>query len=66
VDRQTIVFVFVGSAILTLICFWLHRRLAGSGEWPGPASMAAFVLGWLSVLTALLTGVFLLVLSLGH
>ena len=35
------------------------------GPWdePGPAAMLAFVLGWLSALTAILTGVFLLMVA---
>jgi hypothetical protein len=59
-DTQTIATVFGGSVIVTIAAFWLHRQLAGSAGRPGAASMAAFVLGWLAVLTALLTGAFLL------
>lgn len=65
-DTQAIATVFGGSAILTVVAFWLHRRLAGAGERPGGASMAAFVLGWLSALTALLTGAFLLTVAVSR
>jgi hypothetical protein len=47
-NLQAIIGVFVGSVILTVLSFWLHGRLAGAHGRPGPASMAAFVLGWLS------------------
>lgn len=59
-DGQTIGAVFVMSVMLTIVAFGLHGRLAGGGERPGPVSMAAFVLGWLSALTALTTGAFLM------
>lgn len=59
-DLQTIVGVFVGAVVLTVVSFWLHARFAGTGEHVGPFSMAAFVLGWLSVITAVVTGLFLL------
>lgn len=64
-DTQAIGAVFGGSAVLTLVAFWLHRRRAGSEGRPGAASMLAFVLGWLSALTALLTGAFLLLVAAG-
>jgi hypothetical protein len=63
-DLQTIGAVFIGAVLVTIVSFWLHARLAGTQGRPGPFSMAAFVLGWLSVLTALLTGAFLLVVAL--
>ena len=63
-DTQTIRTNFGASAVVTAVSFWLHGRLAGSEGRPGAASMTAFVLGWLSVLTALLTGVFLLMVAL--
>jgi hypothetical protein len=63
-DRQTIGMVFGASVVLTVVSFWLHGRLAGTAARPGVASMLAFVLGWLSALTALLTGVFLLMVAL--
>jgi hypothetical protein len=62
-DTQTIGTIFGASAAATVVSFWLHGRLAGAEGRPGPASMIAFVLGWLSVLTALLTGVFLLMVA---
>jgi len=64
-DTQAIGAVFGGSAVSTLVAFWLHHRLAGSEGRPGAASMLAFVLGWLSALTALLTGAFLLLVAVG-
>jgi hypothetical protein len=63
-DLQTIGAVFVGAVLMTIVSFWLHARLAGTHGRPGPFSMAAFVLGWLSVMTAVLTGVFLLTVAL--
>jgi hypothetical protein len=62
-DMQTIGMLFGSSAVLTIVSFWLHARLAGTGERVGPLSMAAFVFGWLCVLTALLTGAFLLTMA---
>ena len=56
--------VFGASVVLTLVSFWLHSRLAGTAGRPGVASMLAFVLGWLSALTALLTGAFLLTVAM--
>ena len=55
--------IFGASAVLTVVSFWFHGRLAGHEGRPGAASMGAFVLGWLSVLTALLTGAFLLMVA---
>jgi hypothetical protein len=63
-DAQTIGMVFGGATVCTFAAFWLHGRLAGTSGRPGAASMFAFVLGWLGALTALLTGLFLLVLAL--
>jgi hypothetical protein len=65
-DIQTIGTVFGASAVLTVVAFWLHSRLAGTAERPGAASMLAFVLGWLSALTALLTGAFLLMVAVSR
>jgi hypothetical protein len=62
-DSEAISTVFGTSAVLTFISFWLHGRLAGTAGRPGAASMLAFVFGWLSALTALLTGAFLLLLA---
>ena len=62
-DTQTIGTIFGGSAVVTVVSFWLHGRLAGTEGRPGAASMMAFVVGWLSVLTAVLTGTFLLMVA---
>ncbi len=62
-DIQTIAAIFGASAVLTALSFWLHGRLAGPEGRPGAASMGAFVLGWLSVLAALITGAFLLIVA---
>jgi hypothetical protein len=62
-DLPTIRLVFLASFILTILSFWLHRRLAGTEGRPGPVSMALFVLGWLAVLTAICTGAFLLLVA---
>ena len=59
-DSLAIGGVFVGSAVLAALSFLAHGRWAGTGERAGCLSMLAFVLGWLCVLTALLTGAFLL------
>ena len=45
---------------LAVAAFIAHGRLAGPGERAGCISMGAFVIGWLAVLTALVTGFFLL------
>ena len=50
----------LGAWCVALAAFVAHGRLAGPGERPGCASMLAFVLGWLAVLTGLITAVFLL------
>ena len=62
----TVLGVFLGSVLLAIGSFWLHGWLArgGTGR-PGPASMAAFVFGWLCVLTAAMTGLFLASLARG-
>ena len=62
-DFQTIVMVCVGAVLGTVLCFWLHARFAGTGERAGPVPMAAFVLGWLCVITAVVTGTFLLMIA---
>lgn len=48
------------ACIVAVAAFIGHGRLAGSGERPGCISMIAFVIGWLAVLLALITGIFLL------
>ncbi|MCC6179650.1 MAG: hypothetical protein IT305_30435 [Chloroflexi bacterium] len=65
-DIQTIRTVFGAAVVLTIASFWLHRRLAGVNEFPGGASMAAFVAGWLSGITVFLTGAFLLMLAVSR
>jgi hypothetical protein len=62
-DIQAIGTIFGASAALTVVGFWLDGLLAGTKGRPGAASMVAFVLGWLSGLTALLTGLFLLMVA---
>lgn len=62
-DFQTIVWVCIGSVAVTVSCFWLHTRLAGTGEHVGPVSMATFVVAWLAVITAILTGTFLVIVT---
>ena len=65
-DLQTIGMVCGVSVVLTVVSFWLHGRLAGTVGRPGPAAMLAFVLGWLSALTAILTGLFLLMVAVSQ
>jgi hypothetical protein len=65
-DLQMIGAVFGASVVFSVVSFWLHGRLAGTAGRPGVASMLAFVLGWLSALTALLTGAFLLMVALSR
>jgi len=59
VDTRAIISAFVGACIVAVLAFMAHGRLAGPGERPGLVSMLAFVVGWLAVLLALITGVFL-------
>jgi len=59
-DTRAIVTTFVLACIAAAAAFSAHGRLAGSGERPGFMSMIAFVIGWLAVLLALITGLFLL------
>jgi hypothetical protein len=61
VSYQTILGVCLGAWVVAVAAYAAHRRLAGPGERPGCASMLAFVAAWLAVLTALITGAFLLV-----
>jgi hypothetical protein len=60
-DTLAIASTCAGACLLALVAFVAHRRLAGSGDRPGCVSMGAFVVGWLAVLTALVTGLFLAV-----
>jgi hypothetical protein len=59
-DTWTIVSLCVAACVTAVAAFVAHGRLAGTGERAGCSSMVAFVIGWLAVLTALITGVFLL------
>lgn len=56
---QAIVITCIGACVLAVVAFVAHGRLAGSGERPGCVSMVAFVIGWLAVLLAVVTGLFL-------
>jgi hypothetical protein len=58
-DTWTISCVCVTACAVTISAFIAHRRLAGTGERAGCMSMVAFVIGWVAVLTALITGLFL-------
>jgi cytochrome c oxidase assembly factor CtaG len=58
-DTRAIVSTFAVACVVAVLAFIAHRRLAGSGERPGLVSMIAFVIGWLALLLALITGVFL-------
>jgi hypothetical protein len=59
-DTTAISITCVCATVVAIIAFVAHRRLAGLTERPGCISMIAFVVGWLAVLTALITGLFLL------
>jgi len=59
-DSRAIVVTFVVACGLAVAALVAHRRLAGTGERAGCVSMIAFVVAWLAVLTALITGAFLL------
>lgn len=65
-DSQAIGTVLGDSIILTIVAFRLYCRVVGSAGRPGGAAMAAFVLGWLSALMALLTGAFPLRVAVGR
>jgi hypothetical protein len=57
---QAIVITCIAASLLAVVGFVAHRRLAGSVGQPGCLSMFAFVLGWLGMLLAVITGIFLL------
>ena len=57
---QVLVATCLGACAVALVAFVAHRRLAGTGEHPGCVAMIAFVIGWLAVLLAAITGLFLL------
>jgi len=59
-DTRAIVTTFVLACIAAAAAFYAHVRLAGEGERPGLISMILFVIGWLAVLLALITGLFLI------
>jgi hypothetical protein len=58
-DTRAIVTTCGVACVVAVLAFIAHRRLAGSGERPGLLSMLAFVIGWLAILLAVITGVFL-------
>jgi hypothetical protein len=60
VDTRAIVTTFIVACVVAVGAFRAHGRLAGAGERPGLLSMIAFVVGWLAVLLALITGLFLI------
>jgi len=57
--------VCVASCVVAVAAFVAHRRLARGAERAGLLSMLAYVLGVVAVLTALITGGFLLSSTLG-
>ncbi len=58
-DTRAIVTTFLVSCVVAVGGFVAHGRLAGNAERPGLVSMIAFVVGWLAVLLAVITGLFL-------
>ncbi|MBV9323786.1 MAG: hypothetical protein JO352_08380 [Chloroflexi bacterium] len=56
----TILVVCLGACVVAVVAFIAHRRLAGTAERAGLLSMLAYVLGVLAVITAVITGGFLL------
>jgi hypothetical protein len=58
-DTRAIVSTFVVACVAAIAAFYAHGRLAGPGERPGLISMLAFVIGWLAILLAIITGLFL-------
>jgi hypothetical protein len=65
VQINAILAVCLGSCLAALLAFVAHRRLARGAERAGPLSMLAYVFCVLAVLTALITGAFLLSVRLG-
>jgi hypothetical protein len=59
-DTRAIASLCGAACVIAGVAFVAHRRLAGTGERAGCTSMLAYVIGWLAVLTALITGGFLL------
>lgn len=58
-DTPAIVTTFIAACVVAVLAFIAHRKLAGTGERPGCLSMLAFVVGWLAILLAAITGIFL-------
>jgi hypothetical protein len=58
-DTRAIVTTFLVACVAAVAAFIAHGRLAGPGERPGLISMLFFVVGWLAVLLAVITGIFL-------
>jgi hypothetical protein len=59
-QAEAIVAVCLGSVVVAVLAFKAHARLARGHERAGLLSMLAYVLGVIAVLTALITGGFLL------
>jgi hypothetical protein len=59
-QAETILAVCLGSVVVAVLAFLAHRRLARGRERAGLLSMLAYVVGVVAVLTALITGGFLL------
>ena len=64
-DTRAIIATFLVACAVAVGGFVAHGRLAGNAGRPGFVSMLAFVVGWMGVLLAIITGLFLgsLVLS---
>jgi hypothetical protein len=63
-QTDAILAVCIASIVVAVLALIAHRRLAGTAERAGLLSMLAYVLCVLAVLTALITGGFLLSLRL--
>lgn len=59
-QADAILAVCLGACVVAVLAFSAHRRLARGVERAGLVSMLAYVLGVIAVLTALITGGFLL------
>ena len=58
-DARAIVTTFLVACAVAIAGLVAHRRLAGPAGRPGLVSMLAFVVGWVGVLLAVITGLFL-------
>ncbi len=58
-DTRAIVTMFLVSCVVAIAGFVAHGRLASTGQRPGLMSMIAYVIGWMAVLLAAITGLFL-------